>query len=126
MTNRVPERGHAVWIEKDPQAGHEQRGRRPALVMSPASYNGKVGLVLICPITSRIKGYPFEVVIPEGLKVSGAVLADQVKSLDWRARKARLICVLPADTVAATLSRLSPLLDPVVSTRSRVLRDRRA
>ena len=79
MTNWVPERGQAVWIEMDPQARHEQRGRRPALVMSPASYNGKVGLVLLCPITSRVKGYPFEVILPEGLKVSGAVLADRVK-----------------------------------------------
>jgi len=116
VTRWVPERGQAVWIEMDPQAGHEQRGRRPGLVLSPASYNGKVGLVLLCPITSRIKGYPFEVVIPEGLKVSGAILADQVKSLDWRARKAKLICLLPADTVAAALCRLSPLLQPVAST----------
>jgi len=112
VTNWVPDRGQAVWIEMDPQAGHERRGRRPALVLSPASYNGKVGLALLCPITSSIKGYPFEVVIPEGLKAGGAILADQVKSLDWRARKARLICVLPADTVSATLSRLSPLLQP--------------
>ena len=76
MTSWVPERGQAVWIEMDPQAGHEQRGRRPALVLSPASYNGKVGLALLCPVTNSIKGYPFEVVIPEGLKARGAILAD--------------------------------------------------
>src|SRR4051812_44260799 len=84
----VPERGEAVWISLNPQAGHEQARRRPALVLSPASYNGKVGLALMCPITSQVKGYPFEVAIPTGLAVAGVILADQVKSLDWRVRKA--------------------------------------
>src|SRR5215813_14686908 len=87
----VPERGDAVWVTLDPQAGHEQAGRRPALVLSPAAYNRRVGLALLCPITNQIKGYPFEVLIPQGLKVTGAVLSDQVKSLDWKARKAELI-----------------------------------
>ena len=73
----VPERGDAIWITLTPQARHEQAGRRPAVVLSPASYNGKVGLAVLCPITSQIKGYPFEVAIPEGLRVSGAILADQ-------------------------------------------------
>src|SRR5947199_8244601 len=91
----IPERGDAVWITLDPQAGHEQAGRRPALVLSPAAYNGKVGLALLCPITSQVKGYPFEVGLPAGLKVGGVALADQVKSLDWRARKATLICRVP-------------------------------
>src|SRR5439155_427115 len=91
----VPARGDAIWITLQPQAGHEQAGRRPALVLSPASYNSKVGLAIICPITSQIKGYPFEVLVPAGLKVSGAVLSDQAKSLDWRVRKAELICRLP-------------------------------
>ena len=85
---RVPERGDAVWIDFDPQSGREQAGRRPAVVLSPAAYNGKVGLALLCPITGRIKGYPFEVGIPSGFGVAGVILADQVKSLDWRRRKA--------------------------------------
>ena len=81
----MPQRGDVVWITLNPQAGHEQAGRRPAVILSPAAYNDKVGLALLCPITSQIKGYPFEVVIPPGLRVGGAILADQVKSLDWQA-----------------------------------------
>src|SRR5271165_2107822 len=87
----IPERGDAVWITLDPQAGHEQAGRRPALVLSPSAYNGRVGLALFCPITSQVKGYPFEVPLPAGSAVSGVVGADQVKSLDWQARKATRI-----------------------------------
>ena len=108
----VPGRGDAVWITLQPHAGHEQTGRRPAVVLSPAAYNGKVGLAVLCPITSRIKGYPFEVLLPDGLKISGAVLADQVKNLDWRARNATFICTLPADTVSDVLAKLRALLDP--------------
>lgn len=98
----MPARGEAVWISLHPQAGHEQAGheqagRRPAVVLSPAAYNGRVGLAVLCPMTNQRKGYPFEVVIPSGLRVTGVVLADQVKSLDWRARQAELICALPAD-----------------------------
>ena len=106
----VPARGDAVWISLNPQAGHEQAGRRPALVLSPWAYNAKVGLALLCPITSQVKGYPFEVVIPEGTGVSGAVLSDQVKCLDWRARQAELICPLPGGTVATVLQKLGVLL----------------
>jgi len=106
----VPKRGDVVWLAFDPQAGHEQAGRRPALVLSPEAYNAKVGLALFCPITSQKKGYPFEVDIPAGLRVSGVVLADQVKSLDWRARDATLICELPAKTTAETLEKLGALL----------------
>lgn len=106
----VPDRGDAVWISLNPQAGHEQAGRRPAVVLSPASYNSKVGLAIVCPITNQIKGYPFEAVIPEGLSVSGAVLSDQAKSLDWRARKAELICKLPNSTLSEILKKLSTLL----------------
>ena len=84
----VPERGDVVWITLDPQARHEQSGRRPALILSPKTYNGKVGLAILCPITRQVKGYPFEVPIPDGQAVAGAILADQVKSLDWRARQA--------------------------------------
>ena len=107
----VPERGDAVWITLNPWVGHEQAGRRPAVVLSPATYNGKVGLAILCPITNQIKGYPFEVLIPAGLAVSGAILADQVKSLDWQARRADLICTLPAVTVAEVLRKLGTLLD---------------
>ena len=106
----VPDRGDVVWITLSPQSGHEQAGRRPALVLSPAAYNGRVGLAVLCPITSQIKGYPFEVLIPEGLAVSGVILADQVKSQDWRARRAEWICTLPPATVAEVLDKLSTLL----------------
>ncbi len=80
-----------IWITLNPQAGHEQAGRRPALVLSPETYNGKTGLAILCPVTNQIKGYPFEVLIPAGLPVAGAILSDQVKTLDWRARNAELI-----------------------------------
>jgi mRNA interferase MazF len=106
----VPTRGDAVWHTLNPQVGHEQAGRRPALVLSPASYNGKVGLAVLCPITSQVKGYPFEVAIPPGLKLSGVVLADQVKSLDWRARKAEFICKLPGETINDVIDKLGALL----------------
>ena len=82
----VPDAGEIVWLQFDPQAGHEQAGHRPALVLSPAAYNGKTGLMLCCPMTTQLKGYPFEVVIAG--KQPSAVLADQVKSLDWRVRHA--------------------------------------
>ena len=85
----APDRGDIVWLQFDPQAGHEQAGHRPALVISPRAYNRKVGLALCCPITNQVKGYPFEVVLPAASKANGAVLADQVKSLDWRIRKAK-------------------------------------
>src|SRR5919108_3459794 len=107
---RVPDRGDAVWITLNPQAGHEQAGRRPALVLSPSAYNGKVGLALLCPITNQVKGYPFEVRLPPGLAVTGVVLADQVKSLDWRARNAARISGLPAPVVGEVLSKLGALL----------------
>lgn len=106
----VPQRGDVVWISLNPQAGHEQAGRRPAVVLSPAAYNGKVGLAILCPITNQIKGYPFEVLIPVGLPVAGAILADQVKSLDWRARNAEFVCALPAATVTEVLQKLGALL----------------
>jgi mRNA interferase MazF len=106
----VPERGDAVWITLDPQAGHEQAGRRPALVLSPSAYNGRVGLALFCPITGQVKGYPFEIGLPQGLAVSGVVLADQIKNLDWRARKAVRIGALPEEVVGQVLKRLSTLL----------------
>lgn len=107
----VPDRGNAVWISLNPQAGHEQAGRRPAVVLSPESYNGKVGLALFCPITSQVKGYPFEVRIPQGQEVTGVVLSDQIKSLDWRARRAEFICDLPSTTIAEIMAKARALLD---------------
>ena len=99
-----------MWIDLNPQAGREQAGRRPALVVSSGAYNGRVGLALLCPITTRAKGYPFEVAIPSGLSVTGVILADQIKSLDWRKRNASVIAALPAETVDAVLERVLLLL----------------
>ena len=95
----IPRRGDAIWLNFNPQSGHEQAGRRPALVLSPEEYNRKTGLAIFCPITSQVKGYPFEVKLPAGLPVTGVVLADQVKSLDWQVREASLIKKLPAQIV---------------------------
>jgi mRNA interferase MazF len=106
----APDRGDVIWITFNPQAGHEQAGRRPALVLSPAAYNRKVGLAVLCPITNQIKGYPFEVLLPQGLKVTGAILADQVKSLDWKARETKLICKLPSSVTDEALRKLNTLL----------------
>ena len=107
-----PKRGDVVWLSFTPQSGHEQAGYRPALALSPEAYNRKVGLALFCPITSKAKGYPFEVRVPEGLKTSGVVLSDQVKSLDWRARNAKFAGKLPAGAVDEVLNRLESLLHP--------------
>ena len=112
MTSYVPDRGELVWLEFTPQAGSEQRGRRPALVLSPKAYNGKVGLALFCPVTSKIKGYPFEVRLPDGCSVSGVILSDQVKSLDWRSRKAKFIERVPSDVMSMVAARVIPLLEP--------------
>jgi len=106
----IPKRGDIVWINFNPQAGHEQAGRRPAVVISPANYNGQVGLALLCPITNQVKGYPFETLLPEGLAVTGVVLADQVKSLDWRGRQAEFICQLPGQTINEVIAKLGTLL----------------
>jgi mRNA interferase MazF len=106
----VPDRGDAVWIRFNPQAGHEQARRRPALVLSPAAYNGKVGLAILCPITAQARGYPFEVSVIAASSVRGVVLADQVKSLDWRVRQAELIESLPTAVVDEVLGKLSTLL----------------
>ena len=94
----------------NPQAGHEQAGRRPALVVSPKSYNAKVGLALLCPITSRAKGYAFEVSIPDGLPAQGAILADQIRNVDWHARKATFMGRLPRPVVRDTLAKLGTLV----------------
>ncbi len=106
----TPQRGDIVWLNFNPQIGREQTGRRPAVVLSPGSYNGKVGLLLACPITSQVKGYPFEVAIPPGLKIRGVVLSDQVKSLDWRGRETEFVDRLPASAVNEVLAKISALL----------------
>ena len=106
----VPDRGDIVWLQFNPQAGHEQAGHRPALVLSPASYNRRSGLMLSCPMTSHRKGYPFEVVIATDTDRESVVLADQVKSLDWKVRKAVKKGTASIDVIAETLSKLQTLL----------------
>ena len=110
MPSYAPERGDVVWLSFNPQAGHEQAGRCPALVLSPKEYNSKVGLSLLCPITNQEKGYPFEVVIPDDCEVQGVVLSDQAKSLDWRVRDAEFFCRLPDDVINEVLGKLLTLL----------------
>lgn len=99
-----------MWLDFNPQAGHEQAGRRPALVISPLAYNKRVGLAIFCPITNQVKGYPFEVLIPSGYKVTGAILSDQVKSLDWKTRNASRICKLDDAVIENVLRKLAVLL----------------
>ncbi|HNX78773.1 MAG TPA: endoribonuclease MazF [Prolixibacteraceae bacterium] len=105
----IPDRGDIVWLEFAPQRGHEQTGNRPALVVSPSSYNRKSGLFVVFPITSQIKGYPFEVLVQTPL-VSGAVLADQVKSLDWRSRNVEFICNAEPDVINESIALFSALI----------------
>ena len=111
MPAYIPQRGDVIWITLNHQAGHEQAGRRPAIVLSPGAYNGKTGIVILCPVTSLVKGYPFEVRIPGGLPVKGVILADQVKSLDWKARQAEWLCTLPPDVTTEVLAKLGVLLE---------------
>ena len=107
----VPERGEVIWLEFDPQAGREQAGRRPAVVLSPASYNAPTSRALCVPVSTKAKGYPFEVPLPEGFPVQGVAFADQVKCLDWRARHARPVGALPPSVVASLLARTRALLE---------------
>jgi mRNA interferase MazF len=106
----VPERGDLVWLTFDPQAGREQTGRRPALVLSPAPYNRRASLALVCPITNQVKGYPFEVALPESSAISGVVLADHIKSADWTARRAQFAAKAPPEVMAEVRAKLRPLL----------------
>ena len=106
----IPERGDLVWLEMNPQTGREQAGRRPAVVLSRREYNAKVGLAVFCPVTSRVKGYAFEVALPAGLPVQGVILADQVKSLDWRSRRAEFIHQLPRAALQEVMARVRSLL----------------
>ena len=109
---RAPERGDVMWLQFNPQAESEQSGRRPALVISPRSYNQRVGLAILCPITSRIKGYPFEVELPQGMKTEGAILCDQIKSLDWRVRNAKRIGSVPLAVMQEVTARILAIVDP--------------
>jgi len=106
----VPDAGDLVWLTFDPQAGHEQRGRRPALVLLPKAYNGRAGLALACPVTSQVKGYPFEAPMPDDGAVRGVILADQLKSVDWRERRAAFAGKAPEDVLTDVRERLRPLL----------------
>ncbi len=107
----VPRRGDLVWLSFDPQAGHEQSGRRPAFVVSPESYNRKTGLFLVCPVTAKVKGYPFEVPLPNGLDASGVILADQIKSLDWKARRVEYASSTSDSVLNDVVSLVLPLID---------------
>ncbi len=106
----VPERGDIIWLSFSPHAGREQAGRRPALVLSPGSYNARAGLALVCPVTSRIKGYPFEVHLQETGGIAGVVLVDRVRGLDWRARRADRAGRASAPVMAEVLAKLRPLV----------------
>jgi mRNA interferase MazF len=108
----VPRCGDIIRLSLDPRAGHEQGGRRPVLVLSPSDYNLPTGLAVVCPITNESKGYPFEVAIPENDLVSGVVLADHVKCLDWQARNADFICTVAEELVEEVVQRLLVLVDP--------------
>jgi mRNA interferase MazF len=105
-----PEAGDLIWIDFDPQAGREQAGRRPALVLSPRRYNELVRLCILCPISNQAKGYPFEIALPDSGQVTGVVLADQFKSLSWHDRKAELICAAPPGIAAHARAKIKALL----------------
>ena len=109
-TNYIPRRGDLVWISFSPHSGHEQAGRRPALCISPESYNCKVGLAIFCPITSAVKSYPFEVLLPIHLPIKGVILTDQLKSMDWRTREAQFIASLSPSIMADVLAKIHTLL----------------
>lgn len=110
MSTYVPGAGDLIWLTFDPQAGREQAGRRPGLVLSPRSYNERTSLALVCPVTSHVKGYPFEVMLPARSPLSGAVLSDHLKSLDWRQRRAEFVASADAATLSEVREKLRPLL----------------
>jgi len=105
----TPRRGDIVFINFNPQSGKEQSGKRPALIISPTTYNEKVGLAIMLPITNKAKGYPFEILLPKKLKTKGAILTDHVKNLDWKSRKAKFVEKLPTETYTEVISRLNLL-----------------
>jgi mRNA interferase MazF len=106
----VPDRGDLVWLSFSPQSGHEHAGRRPAICLSPKEYNAKTNLGIFCPITSKIKNYPFEVKLPDGLPIKGAILADQVRNLDWKARNAEFVAKAPSEVLEEVLDLIHLLL----------------
>ena len=106
----VPERGDIVLMSFAPGPGPKRAGRRPAVALSPQAYNARVGLAIFCPVVTEVKGYPFEVPIPDGLPVRGAILADQAVCLDWRAHRAERVCTLPSAAVEEVLGKLRALL----------------
>jgi mRNA interferase MazF len=106
----VPDAGDFVWLTFDPQAGREQAGRRPALVLSPKAYNEKSGLALACAITTRAKGYPFEVAVPDGRGPTGVILAEHLKSIDWKARHAERLGRCTSEVLEEVRAKLAPLL----------------
>ena len=110
VKNYIPERGDIVLLDFNPQSGKEQAGKRPAVVISPKAYNAKVGLAIFCPITSKIKNYPFEVILPSRLKTKGVVLADHVKNLDWQVRNSHFLEKLPDQCLREVLDKLGLLL----------------
>ncbi|MBN2079859.1 MAG: endoribonuclease MazF [Spirochaetes bacterium] len=107
----IPGRGDMVWLDFTPQSGHEQRGRRPAVVISPKAYNAKTNLALFCTITSKIKGYPFEVSVQSRSEINGVILSDQIKSLDWKTRNAEFIDSLDEETMSELIAKVRSLID---------------
>ena len=110
MAAYTPDRGDFIWLNFTPHAGHEQAGKRPALVLSPKEYNKKTNLLIACPVTSKVKGYPFEVEV-SGKKINGAILSDQVKSLDWRVRKATFAEKAVDSVISETQTKLLLLIE---------------
>jgi len=108
----IPDFGDIVWLDFNPQAGHEQAGRQPALVISPKMYNEKTGLAIFCPVTSKMKGYPFEVKIQQNDKIEGVILSDQIKNLEWKTRNAEFITKLPETEFKETINKINALLNP--------------
>lgn len=113
-SREAPKRGDVVMMSFSPQVGHEQAGDRPALVLSPQSYNSLTGLCIVLALTGKAKGYPFEEPVPDGHGVSGVILADQIRTMDWKARRARFRCILPADVVDSAYARFQTLMPDIV------------
>ena len=108
--NYIPAQGDLVWLEFDPQAGHEQAERRPAIIISPKEYNKKTGLALVCPITSKIKNYPFEVLLPNSHAITGAILSDQIKNLDWKIRKATYVTKANEEVMQEVIAKIYAII----------------
>jgi len=111
----IPNRGDVAWMDFGPPLGHEQAGKRPAIILSHYNYNRLIGLLVCCPITSRLKEYPFEVEIPSGLNVHGAVLSDHIKSLDWRHRNLSFICQAPESLVLEVLAKVQSVIGSAIT-----------